>query len=170
MVKWFYNQSESSLNEFQIQTFNFFFFFDNTNMISALSWIPRGAAKQKPEKLEMSEEEYDRIAKEIGAELDLAKEGMVANEQHIMDADNDDDDDSCSQSGSSSSNEEAENGSSGERMEMVESVTEVDEMAKYNLDSYDNEETALTGTKKTVKFLCLMYSPPHPFLKIIILK
>lgn len=42
-------------------------------MISALCWVKKGAALENPEKVDLSEEEFERIQKEMGVQLMDAK-------------------------------------------------------------------------------------------------
>ena len=101
-------------------------------MISCLAWIPKGAPKRIPEKLELSEEEFNRISSEIGAELTDAKMNIKemdidAKGLNIQDDEMDDED--------------------SEELECVTAEGE-DELAKYNLDDYDNEVGEI-GKKKS---------------------
>ncbi|KAJ3268306.1 hypothetical protein HDV01_003195 [Terramyces sp. JEL0728] len=45
-------------------------------MISALAWVRKGAAQNKPEKLVLTDEEYGRIQEQMGIELEQAKEDL----------------------------------------------------------------------------------------------
>ncbi len=94
-------------------------------MISALCWIPQGAAQKNPEKLQLSEQEYEQIASKIGAHVDDAKmmaEFAMEQEANLMDTMQDEDD----------------------KEDVVEDSKDAmdedgDELKKYNLDSYDDE-------------------------------
>jgi periodic tryptophan protein 1 len=88
-------------------------------MISALSWIPKGAAAQHPKKLDLSQEEYDAISKEIGSEV---LDARLAFERATLE-DNDDD----------TLNED------GEEMQEVEVEGEKEGIEKYDLDTYDED-------------------------------
>ena len=46
------------------------------SMITATTWVPRGYAQQFPTKYEITDEEYDRIAKLAQLELDDAREDL----------------------------------------------------------------------------------------------
>ena len=89
-------------------------------MISALTWIRKGAAQQIPDRFKLTDEEYANIAAQIGAEVDVAKEELAEAEAA------------------------AEQGTA-EEMDVDDEVLAKkekvdDELAEYNLDTYDDEE------------------------------
>jgi periodic tryptophan protein 1 len=95
-------------------------------MISALSWIPKGAAAQHPKKLDLSQEEYDAISNEIGSEV---LDARLAFERATLE-DKDD-------------NEEEE------EKEEEEVIAEKEGIDKYDMDNYDED----TSTGKAGLFL-----------------
>ncbi|KAI9246854.1 WD40-repeat-containing domain protein [Sporodiniella umbellata] len=92
-------------------------------MISALQWIRKGAAAQKPERYVLTEEEHERISKLAAEQLEEAK-------QDLEEA-------------------EAENGVSV-YVDSQSKPKEDDVMAIYGLDSYDDEVKASSGAKANV--------------------
>ena len=94
-------------------------------MISALCWVKKGAALSRPEKYQLSDEEFERIQKQMGVQL-LDAKLELNNFQETME-----------------SNSDTE--------EMMNDVTEIEKAEKkslepgnlsiYNLDTYDDEET-----------------------------
>lgn len=48
------------------------YFIAGAKMISGLTWIRKGVAKQVPEKFELTEDEYNRIMEETSAEIQSA--------------------------------------------------------------------------------------------------
>lgn len=52
-------------------------------MISALAWVRKGAAQNKPEKLVLTDEEYARIQEQMGIELEQAKEELENEQEDI---------------------------------------------------------------------------------------
>ena len=89
-------------------------------MISALSWTKRGYAKRNPDRFELSEEEYQKICEMTRNNLSLAKSDY---QEALNEADKDADNDISEKNDSSRTKED-------------------EEMAEYNLDNYDEEETA----------------------------
>ncbi len=82
-------------------------------MISSLAWVKKGAAKEQPERVELSEEEYQRIQQEMGVQLEDAQmeyeEELGAQEKT-------------------------------DSTEPKKKQEEGDELDIYNLDNYDEEE------------------------------
>ncbi|KAJ1565835.1 hypothetical protein HK096_009069 [Nowakowskiella sp. JEL0078] len=56
-------------------------------MISSLSWVRKGASKEYPTKYILNEEEFNRIAAEIGSNLEDAKQGLVNAEAAVENSD-----------------------------------------------------------------------------------
>lgn len=81
-------------------------------MISALKWVPRGAAQANPSKYDLNEEEFDRIQAQIGLEMENIK----------LDIDNE--------------VEQAE--TRANETDEVDKV--IDELAEYNMDTYSDDE------------------------------
>ncbi|KAI8895896.1 WD40-repeat-containing domain protein [Globomyces pollinis-pini] len=87
-------------------------------MISALSWVRQGAAAATPEKLQLTEEEFIKMQEKMGQHLQLAKDDLEDAE-----------------------NEDKANGNSVEEQDSNDKPMEDDdELAIYNLDTYDEEE------------------------------
>lgn len=114
-------------------------------MISALSWVKKGAALEKPEKVELSEEEFERIQKEMGVQLMDAKQdyNQVCEEEH---ADGPDEDrESLANSmetvdikNALNPNTAAATVADGE-VEIAKGDNKQD-LSIYNLDNYDDEQ------------------------------
>ncbi|RKO88581.1 hypothetical protein BDK51DRAFT_38834, partial [Blyttiomyces helicus] len=107
-------------------------------MISSLAWVRKGAAATAPTRYRLTDEEYSRIAAQIGAELDDARADLDGVQPTPADAD--------AETSAVAVEEEVEgNGddeemdSEGEELE-VQDVEGQDELAKYNLDNYDEED------------------------------
>ena len=97
----------------------------STAMITALTWIPRGAARERPVRFELSEEEYSRI-KHLAALEEAGERDQKEEDRGIFDDSEDDD---------------------------VDEVTEEDGAAsalpaEYKMDEYDNEELDVYKPKK----------------------
>ncbi len=97
-------------------------------MITALAWVPRGAARERPVRFELSEEEYDRIRhlaslEEAGeVDADEARKG-------ILDSDSDSD-------------------AGGSNAEEQELGNDDDLPAEYNMDDYDAEDAQEFRSKR----------------------
>ncbi|KAJ3359306.1 hypothetical protein HDU91_004970 [Kappamyces sp. JEL0680] len=89
-------------------------------MISALQWIKRGAALNRPERSKLSDEEYERIQQEMGVQLQDAKlELEEAQDQSKEERQTDETTDEASN---------AANDADGQ------------DLSIYNLDNYDDED------------------------------
>ncbi|KAI9003109.1 WD40-repeat-containing domain protein [Gaertneriomyces semiglobifer] len=96
-------------------------------MISSLLWVRKGAAQELPDRYKLTDEEYSKVAEKIGAQLDVARDDLADAETHANDMKVDND-------AEESMDTEAPAPENGD-----------DELAKYNLDNYDDsdeEETA----------------------------
>ena len=49
-------------------------------MISAISWIRKGVAKEIPDKFELTPEDYERIANQVGSQVQNAKSQLKENQ------------------------------------------------------------------------------------------
>ncbi|KAJ3042523.1 hypothetical protein HDV00_007057 [Rhizophlyctis rosea] len=92
-------------------------------MISALTWVRKGAAQQTPDRFKLTDDEYARIAEQIGAEVEDAKEDLA-------------------QAEAAAGEHETEDTAQMDVDEVVAPKEEKvdDELAEYNLDTYDDEE------------------------------
>lgn len=99
-------------------------------MISALAWVKKGAALSNPEKLELTDEEYQRIQNEMGVQLleansDLKDFQETFNEEEV-------------DSNTEEMVAEEEKGNE-EQFNNAESKAAGD-LSIYNLDTYDDGE------------------------------
>ncbi|KAM0792507.1 hypothetical protein ACM66B_005177 [Microbotryomycetes sp. NB124-2] len=146
-----------------------------TSLISAVSWIPRGVAAQHPSKYVVDESELDRVGQlarvklqDAQFELELAKATAEDNDDDNM---RDDDDDSSSQSNDERASQDLEDvqesdewqdESDGDaemqdatkkaksaakkiKADQKHTADDEDDLAQYNLDDYDNEESKGTA-------------------------
>lgn len=81
-------------------------------MISALAWVRKGAALLQPERLELSDEEFARIQKELGVQLEDAQLDLEEEKLRVGDVTSED-----------------------TKVEKID-----DDLAIYNLDTYDDDE------------------------------
>jgi len=86
-------------------------------MISALSWIPKGAAAQHPKRLNLTDDDFHKIQQEIGVQVEEARLGL----------------------------ENAQLAAAAAAQPKISNDEDVDDMAKYNLDTYDDEEGGQAG-------------------------
>ena len=99
-------------------------------MISALQWVKKGAALSTPERLELSDEEYERIQKEMGVQL--------------LDAQNELEEVNRTSRGgeeeyNSETEEEMDQDVSADTLKFEEEKAPGD-LSIYDLDNYDNED------------------------------
>ncbi|KAI9094615.1 WD40-repeat-containing domain protein [Phlyctochytrium arcticum] len=85
-------------------------------MISSLLWVKKGAAQQVPERYKLTDEEFERVAEKIGAQVNNAKADLQSGDQESMEV-------------------EGNETTSGK----PSSTKEDAELAEYNLDDYDND-------------------------------
>ncbi|KAK4053108.1 rRNA-processing protein [Microbotryomycetes sp. JL201] len=145
-----------------------------TSLISAVSWIPRGVAAQHPSKYVVDESELDRVGQlarvklqDAQFELELAKATADDNEDDMRGDDDEEDDhsDDNEQAGALedlNEDDEWQDESDGDA-EMQDATAKAksaakkikadqkltgndeDDLAAYNLDDYDNEESKGTA-------------------------
>jgi hypothetical protein len=102
-------------------------------MISALAWVKKGAALSTPEKIELTDEEYQRIQNEMGVQLLEAKSDLKDFQETIHKEETD-------------SNTEETMGhaievENGKEEELINAgPTAAGDLSIYNLDTYDNDE------------------------------
>lgn len=132
----------------------FFFLKDSEEekMLSALAWIPKGAAARLPKRLEMTQEEFTAISNDIGAEVMEAR--MAFEAASLKDSSRSDD----AQEDVSDSDDDAEGVVNDDDMkdndknddmkdndmkmkEDDEKVVEKPGLEKYDLDNYDETES-----------------------------
>ncbi|XP_074554381.1 periodic tryptophan protein 1 homolog [Halichoeres trimaculatus] len=99
-----------------------------SSQITCVGWVRRGVAKETPDKVELSQEELQRIITEAKEEL-----GELAVED-----DDEDEDEGISSDPNSNMTEAAEAPKDGTGEEKEED----DELAEYGLDKYDEEDIA----------------------------
>ncbi|KAJ3612460.1 hypothetical protein NHX12_020735 [Muraenolepis orangiensis] len=108
-----------------------------SSQMTCVGWVKRGVSKETPDKVELSQEELQRIISEAKVELGEAEEdeeeegnaGMAGDEQPA----------------GGEEGEGEEEGEEGEEDEnKVDKEEQKDEMAQYGLDQYDEEDT-VTG-------------------------
>ena len=102
-----------------------------SSMITALTWVPRGAARERPVRFELSEEEYGRI-KHLAALEEAGEADAMEARKGVLDSDSDSD--------SNRSNAEERNIG--------------DLPAEYNMDAYDDEEV-----EEKVELVCKIAPP-----------
>eukprot|EP00039_Didymoeca_costata_P005431 m.81623 g.81623 ORF g.81623 m.81623 type:complete len:563 (-) comp12816_c0_seq2:530-2218(-) len=108
----------------------------DSSIIACLTWVPRGVAKEVPDKVELNKEDIQRLMIETQATLTKAQSK----------GDGDDDSD-----WETEEEEEAEDDDESTPMETGASATVENEeddaaiIAKYNLDSYDDDEEDVAG-------------------------
>ncbi|KAM6961895.1 periodic tryptophan protein 1 homolog [Tautogolabrus adspersus] len=102
-----------------------------SSQITCVGWVGRGVAKETPDKVELSQEELQRIIAEAKEELgDLAAE-----------EEEEEDDEGISSDPNSNITEAAEAPKDGNKDEQEEE----DELAEYGLDKYDEEDTVASN-------------------------
>ncbi|KAF2766880.1 WD40 repeat-like protein [Teratosphaeria nubilosa] len=105
-----------------------------STMITALSWVPRGHAKQNPTRYELDPEEYERIAKMSKLELEDAKEGLEEARQALskttVSGDN-------AKDGANDEDEDDEDDEDEEKAEAV--ADDDDDLKEYDMEHYDDE-------------------------------
>ncbi|ORY98800.1 WD40-repeat-containing domain protein [Syncephalastrum racemosum] len=102
-------------------------------MISALQWVRKGAAKEHPEKFKLNEEEMDEFQKIASERLIDAKMDLKAAREAAMDVDMD----------GSSDEEDDANMEEDKAAETGAAASQGDDdLAEYNLDTYDEEIAA----------------------------
>uniref|UniRef100_W5NDU3 Periodic tryptophan protein 1 homolog n=3 Tax=Lepisosteus oculatus TaxID=7918 RepID=W5NDU3_LEPOC len=98
--------------------------------ITCVGWVKRGVAKETPDKVELSKEELQRLVSEAKDELgEVTEEG-------------EEDVDEGMGSGQEMSDETQASQDTEEQDENESDRGEVDELAEYGLDRYDEEDTA----------------------------
>ncbi|KAI9203673.1 WD40-repeat-containing domain protein [Polychytrium aggregatum] len=112
-------------------------------MISSLAWIRKGAAKEFPEKYNLSDQEFDRIAGDIGIQVAAAKEELQAAEAAAKRAIAEDEaaesDDQNEVADKINQDDDGDDDEEGEDL-VVEDKEGEDPLAKYNLDDYDRDD------------------------------
>ncbi|KWU46523.1 WD40 repeat-like protein [Rhodotorula sp. JG-1b] len=135
-----------------------------TSLISSLSWIPRGAAAQNPTKYAVDEAELARIQGLAKGQLDAAKlELEIAQmmENDGIGLDDDEEDGADGENGDADWEDEDDNDAAAMDVEGDAVMEEDDadaatnELAKFNLDDYDKEESrgAAMGAFSNIKGL-----------------
>ncbi|KAJ3329329.1 hypothetical protein HDU76_008125 [Blyttiomyces sp. JEL0837] len=95
-------------------------------MISFLSWVPKGAAQETPEKFKLDDERYAQIQEQIASKLEQSRSDLEQAEADAMVADQ----------GSSSSKKTGKNAGK----EMPVSAEDEAIIKEFNLDTYDDDE------------------------------
>lgn len=90
-------------------------------MISAIHWIRQGVAAQHPEKYDLNDKEYDRINKLAADQLEDAREHLKEAEEMAVDQ---------------------------QQPTTTPATKDDDDMARYNLDSYDDDVEADKNKRK----------------------
>ncbi|XP_020494394.2 periodic tryptophan protein 1 homolog [Labrus bergylta] len=104
-----------------------------SSQITCVGWVGRGVAKETPDKVELSQEELQRIIAEAKEEL-----GELAAEEE---EEEEEDDEGISSDPNSNVTEAAEAPMDGNKEEQEED----DELAEYGLDKYDEEDTVASN-------------------------
>ncbi|KAI8811412.1 WD40-repeat-containing domain protein [Cladochytrium replicatum] len=114
-------------------------------MITSLSWVRRGAAAQVPKKYNLSDEEYERIAKEIGSQVDLAREGVslaTGNEGGNKDPSTD-----------LMMEDAEEQKSKAKQASKLASTGTSNDLSEFKLDDYDDEDNSAIPGFSNIKNL-----------------
>lgn len=134
------------------------------SLISSVLWVPRGASAQHPRKFDLSDPaEFERIERLGKIKLEDARRELEELEKGVdgmqVDAEDDDGDgdgdewESDSQSGSGSGSG-SDSDPEAKARKMADKIKkgagndnqEEDEMAQYNLDTYDDNEAAQSSS------------------------
>ncbi|KPV75970.1 uncharacterized protein RHOBADRAFT_35750 [Rhodotorula graminis WP1] len=115
-----------------------------TSLISSLSWIPRGAAAQHPTKYRVDEDELARVQGLARGQLDAAKLELEMAQALEAEADRDGDEGEGWEECAAAKGGAAPGGSGATGAADGEGDEE-DDMAKYNLDAYDDEVSGSTA-------------------------
>jgi periodic tryptophan protein 1 len=125
----------------------------DTAMITATAWVPRGFAAQFPVRKELNDEEFERIAAMSKLKLEDAQDDLEDAEAEARidekdDADAGPSDDEDGETMEEDTDEvEAAKAASAAAAPSTESKKEKDDddLAEYNLDTYDDEGVDETG-------------------------
>ncbi|KAH9840443.1 putative WD repeat-containing protein [Teratosphaeria destructans] len=109
-----------------------------STMITALSWVPRGHAKQNPTRYELDPEEYERIAKMSKLELEDAKEGLEEARQALSKTTVSGDADA--KDGADDQDDDEEEEKEEEDDEEEDAIADDDDdLKEYDMEHYDDE-------------------------------
>ncbi|KAM9328712.1 periodic tryptophan protein 1 homolog [Pholidichthys leucotaenia] len=123
-----------------------------SSQITCVGWVKRGVAKETPDKVELSQEELQRIISEAKEEL---------GDQEAEDEEEDDEGMPPEQDANAADNVEGGNG------ENKEGKDEEDELAEYGLDKYDEEDTVTTNLGDSLAGLTVFSSNEEdPYITI----
>ncbi|KAI8868471.1 WD40 repeat-like protein [Ramicandelaber brevisporus] len=141
-----------------------------SSVITALSWAPKGAAAQHPKKAEFDEEAYKRIQPMLDMNLKAANASLALAQQRALELAEDADSDNDDSDGAMDLDDELDNmeADSAENIKpkkskqkakkteteeapaaaaaaaaAAPSTDESDRLAKYNLDSYDDDDDGI---------------------------
>ncbi|KAM0754017.1 WD40 repeat-like protein [Meredithblackwellia eburnea MCA 4105] len=141
-----------------------------TSLISAVSWIPRGAAQQHPSKYTIDEAELERVGRlaqirldDAKLELELAKiaagNGEPEGEEGEGDEDNWEDEskeeDKMDEDESEDTEMQDAEAAARKAALTIKAAADPDDLSAYNLDNYDEEESkgAAMGAFSNIKGL-----------------
>lgn len=127
-------------------------------MISTTAWIARGKSAKEPTKYSVDEAELDRVSKLANVHFQDAKEQLEQAQQAAAGWENGKDEETWEDEEEGSEEEmqaEEEEMKVDEESAEAEAkdATEDDEMSKYNLDAYDEGESAAMGPFSNIKGL-----------------
>ncbi|KAI8925486.1 WD40-repeat-containing domain protein [Entophlyctis helioformis] len=112
-------------------------------MISSLAWVRKGAAQELPERVRLTEEEFERISSQMGVQLQLAKESL-ADAQAAAGAAGAADDAMAEAKPTAGSGDDGDNNQDEDEGEDIapKMGKDKDDLSIYNLDGYDDENNA----------------------------
>ncbi len=111
-------------------------------MISALKWIPKGVAKETPDRFALSDSDYAQIASKVGLSLQAAREAPMVCDGNVPSAMP-----SATESDANPSVGETTKRSVQEGARLQKDLDEslIPGLQEYNLQDYDEDEKEIVG-------------------------